>query len=46
MFRKILVLALVLLSLFVAACGEQSEKNEHKKLVLYSQLEQDFTEAL
>lgn len=46
MLRKVFALTLVLLSLFIAACGEQPEKKEQKILVLYSQLEQDFTEAL
>lgn len=46
MLRKIFALMLVLLTLLVAACGEQAKTKEKKSLVLYSQLEQEFTEAL
>lgn len=46
MLRKIIACSLLLLTMFIAACGEQVEKKENKNLVLYSQLEQEFTEAL
>lgn len=46
MVRKIFAALLLLLTLVIAACGEQPEKKEQKNLVLYSQLEQGFTEAL
>ncbi|MBQ7759854.1 MAG: extracellular solute-binding protein [Acidaminococcaceae bacterium] len=46
MLRKIFAVSLVLLSLVIAACGDAPEKKEQKNLVLYSQLEQEFTEAL
>lgn len=44
--RKILVMLLVFATFLVAACGEQTETKEKRTLVLYSQLSQDFTEAL
>lgn len=46
MLRKIFAVSLVLLSLVIAACSDAPEKKEQKNLVLYSQLEQEFTEAL
>ncbi len=46
MLRKIFASLLVLFTFFVAACSEQTEPKEKKALVLYSQLEQEFTEKM
>ena len=46
MFRKFFAVLLMLLTLLIAACGEHVETKEKKNLVLYSQLSQEFTEAL
>ena len=46
MFRKILATLLMLATLFVAACGEQTETKVNKNLVVYSQLDQTFTDEL
>ena len=46
MFRKIFATLLMLATLFVAACGEQTETKVNKNLVVYSQLDQAFTDEL
>ena len=46
MLRKLALLLLAVTALFVTACSNQTEVKENKNIVLYSQLEQDFTEAL
>lgn len=44
--RKFLVLLLMLVTMIIAACSEQTETIEKKNMVLYSQLGQKFTEEL
>ena len=46
MLRKIALLLFVVSTLMVTACSNDQEVKENKNIVLYSQLEQDFTEAL
>ena len=46
MFRKIFATLLMLATFFVAACGEQTETKVNKNLVVYSQLDQAFTDEL
>ena len=46
MFRKFLATLLVITAFFVAACSEQTETKVNKNLVVYSQLDQAFTEEL
>ena len=46
MFRKILATLLMMATFFIAACSEQTETKVNKNLVVYSQLDQAFTEEL
>lgn len=47
MFRKAIALLLVAMAMFLTACSQDEPKvKENKTMVIYSQLEQDFTEAL
>ena len=46
MFRKIFATLLMLATFIVAACGEQTETKVNKNLVVYSQLDQAFTDEL
>ena len=46
MFRKIFATLLMLAAFIVAACGEQTETKVNKNLVVYSQLDQAFTDEL
>ena len=46
MLRKFALLLLVVSTFMVTACSNDQEVKENKNIVLYSQLEQDFTEAL
>ena len=46
MFRKILATLLMLATFFVAACSEQTETKVNKNLVVYSELDQAFTDEL
>lgn len=47
MLRKLSALMLLIIALLVAACSQEEPKvKENKTMVIYSQLEQDFTEAL
>lgn len=46
MFRKLLLPLLLLITLFIAACGGEIETKANKNLVLYSQLDKKFTDEL
>ena len=46
MLRKLFAMLLVVTGMFVTACSQEPEVKENKNIVLYSQLEQEFTESL